>query len=282
MGEIINGKEVALKVKEEIKSFTEGKKEEGKRMPKIASILVGDDGGSIYYMNNQEKVSTSLGVDFKKVVLDKNITEEELINTIDNLNNDNEVDGIILQLPLPKGLNEKNVIKKISVSKDIDCLTFESQGKLYMGEPEFLPCTPNSVVTLLKSLNINLEGKRVVVLGRSNIVGKPVAQLLLNENATVTICHSRTKNLKEVTSEADILVAAIGKPKFIDETYVKEGAIVIDVGTSRFEGKITGDVDFDKVIEKASYLTPVPGGVGALTTTLLVKNACEAYKKHEN
>lgn len=282
MGEIINGKEVALKIKEEIKSFTEGKRKEGKRMPKIASILVGDDGGSIYYMNNQEKVSTSLGVDFKKVVLDKNITEEELINTIDNLNNDNEVDGIILQLPLPKGLNEKNVIKKISVNKDIDCLTFESQGKLYMGEPEFLPCTPNSVVTLLKSLNINLEGKRVVVLGRSNIVGKPVAQLLLNENATVTICHSRTKNLKEVTSEADILVAAIGKPKFIDETYVKEGAIVIDVGTSRFEGKITGDVDFDKVIEKASYLTPVPGGVGALTTTLLVKNACEAYKKHEN
>ncbi|MBS6600473.1 MAG: bifunctional methylenetetrahydrofolate dehydrogenase/methenyltetrahydrofolate cyclohydrolase [Clostridium sp.] len=282
MGEIINGKEVALKVKEEIKSFTEGKKQEGKRMPKIASILVGDDGGSIYYMNNQEKVSTSLGVDFKKVVLDKNITEEELINTIDNLNNDNEVDGIILQLPLPKGLNEKNVIKKISPSKDIDCLTFESQGKLYMGEPEFLPCTPNSVVTLLKSLNINLEGKRVVVLGRSNIVGKPVAQLLLNENATVTICHSRTKDLKEVTSEADILVLAIGKPKFIDETYVKEGAIVIDVGTSRFEGKITGDVDFHKVIEKASYLTPVPGGVGALTTTLLVKNACEAYKKHEN
>ncbi len=282
MGEIINGKEVALKVKEEIKSFTEGKKQEGKRMPKIASILVGDDGGSIYYMNNQEKVSTSLGVDFKKVVLDKNITEEELINTIDNLNNDNEVDGIILQLPLPKGLNEKNVIKKISPNKDIDCLTFESQGKLYMGEPEFLPCTPNSVVTLLKSLNISLEGKKVVVLGRSNIVGKPVAQLLLNENATVTICHSRTKDLKEVTSEADILVLAIGKPKFIDETYVKEGAIVIDVGTSRFEGKITGDVDFHKVIEKASYLTPVPGGVGALTTTLLVKNACEAYKKHEN
>ena len=280
MGEIINGKEVALKVKEEIKSFTEGKKEEGKRMPKIASILVGDDGGSIYYMNNQEKVSTSLGVDFKKVVLDKNIAEEELINTIDDLNNDNEVDGIILQLPLPKGLNEKNVVRKISPSKDIDCLTFESQGKLYMGEPEFLPCTPNSVVTLLKSLNIALEGKKVVVLGRSNIVGKPVAQLLLNENATVTICHSRTKDLKEVTSDADILVAAIGKPKFIDETYVKEGAIVIDVGTSRFEGKITGDVDFDKVIEKASYLTPVPGGVGALTTTLLLKNACEAYKKH--
>lgn len=282
MGEIINGKEVAIKVKEDIKNFVKEKKEEGKRNPKIASILVGDDGGSIYYMNNQEKVSTSLGVDFKKVVLDKTITEEELINTIEDLNCDKEIDGIILQLPLPKSFNEKKVIKKISPSKDIDCLTFESQGKLYMGEPEFLPCTPNSVVTLLKSLNIPLEGKEVVVLGRSNIVGKPVAQLLLNENATVTICHSRTKDLKEVTKRADILVVAIGKPKFLDETYVKDGAIVIDVGTSRFEGKITGDVDFDKVIEKASYLTPVPGGVGALTTTLLVKNACEAYKNHEN
>lgn len=282
MGEIINGKEVAIKVKEDIKNFVKEKKEEGKRNPKIASILVGDDGGSVYYMNNQEKVSTSLGVEFKKVVLDKTITEEELINTIEDLNCDKEIDGIILQLPLPKSFNEKKVIKKISPSKDIDCLTFESQGKLYMGEPEFLPCTPNSVVTLLKSLNIPLEGKEVVVLGRSNIVGKPVAQLLLNENATVTICHSRTKDLKEVTKRADILVVAIGKPKFLDETYVKDGAIVIDVGTSRFEGKITGDVDFDKVIEKASYLTPVPGGVGALTTTLLVKNACEAYKNHEN
>ncbi|MDY4078363.1 MAG: bifunctional methylenetetrahydrofolate dehydrogenase/methenyltetrahydrofolate cyclohydrolase [Clostridium sp.] len=282
MGEIINGKEVAIKVKEDIKNFVKEKKEEGKRNPKIASILVGDDGGSIYYMNNQEKVSTSLGVDFKKVVLDKTITEEELINTIENLNCDKDIDGIILQLPLPKSFNEKKVIKKISPSKDIDCLTFESQGKLYMGEPAFLPCTPNSVVTLLKSLNIPLEGKEVVVLGRSNIVGKPVAQLLLNENATVTICHSRTKDLKEVTKRADILVVAIGKPKFLDETYVKDGAIVIDVGTSKFEGKITGDVDFDKVIEKASYLTPVPGGVGALTTTLLVKNACEAYKNHEN
>lgn len=282
MGEIINGKEVALKVKEEIKNFVNIKKEEGKRAPKIASILVGDDGGSIYYMNNQEKVSTSLGVSFEKVVLDKNITEEELMETIEALNCNKEVDGIILQLPLPKSFNEKKIIRTISPEKDIDCLTFENQGKLYMGEPEFLPCTPNSVVTLLKSLNISLEGKNVVVLGRSNIVGKPVAQLLLNENATVTICHSRTKDLKEVTKGADILVAAIGKPKFIDESYVREGAIVIDVGTSRFEGKITGDVDFDKVINKASYLTPVPGGVGALTTTLLVKNACKAFKKHEN
>ena len=151
-----------------------------------------------------------------------------------------------------------------------------------MGEPEFLPCTPNSVVTLVKSLNMDITGKKVVVLGRSNIVGKPVEQLLLNENATVTICHSRTQNLKEVCKEADILVVAIGRPKFIDETYVNENAVVIDVGTSRFEGKITGDVDFDKVIDKCKAITPVPGGVGALTTTLLIKNACEALKKDEN
>ena len=151
-----------------------------------------------------------------------------------------------------------------------------------MGEPGFLPCTPNSVVTLIKSLNIDLNGKNVVVLGRSNIVGKPVAQLLLNENATVTICHSRTKDLKEVCKRADILVVAIGRPKFIDESYVNENTVVIDVGTSRFEGKITGDVDFDKVIDKCSALTPVPGGVGALTTTLLIKNACEALKEDEN
>lgn len=194
---------------------------------------------------------------------------------------DNNIQGIILQLPLPSNFDEKKIIKEISVEKDIDCLTFESQGKLYMGEPNFLPCTPNSIVTLIKSLNVDITGKNVVVLGRSNIVGKPVAQLLLNENATVTICHSKTKNLKEVCKAADILVVAIGKPKFIDESYVNSNAIVIDVGTSRFEGKITGDVDFDKVIDKCSLLTPVPGGVGALTTTLLINNACEALKKHE-
>ena len=183
---------------------------------------------------------------------------------------------------MPKHINEKRVINEICHDKDIDCLTIESQGRLYMGVEGFLPCTPNSVITLLKSLNVNLEGKEVVVLGRSNIVGKPVAQLLLNENATVTICHSRTKNLKEVCKRADILVVAIGKPKFVDDSYVKDGAIVIDVGTSSVEGKITGDVDFEKVIDKAAFVTPVPGGVGALTTTLLLKNVCEALKKNED
>ncbi|AGX43659.1 bifunctional methylenetetrahydrofolate dehydrogenase/methenyltetrahydrofolate cyclohydrolase [Clostridium saccharobutylicum] len=281
MGQIINGKEVALKVKEDIKNFVSSRKEEKLKIPKIASILVGNDGGSIYYMNSQEKVATSLGVGFLKVTLPEESTDDEVISEIHKLNKDENIQGIILQLPLPKNLNEKKIIKEISIYKDIDCLTFESQGKLYMGEPGFLPCTPNSVVTLIKSLNLDITGKNVVVLGRSNIVGKPVAQLLLNENATVTICHSKTQNLKEVCKKADILVVAIGKPKFIDESYVNENAIVIDVGTSSFEGKITGDVDFDKVIDKCKFLTPVPGGVGALTTTLLIKNACEALKEDE-
>ena len=281
MGQIINGKEVALKVKEDIKNFINDRKEKNLKVPKIASILVGNDGGSIYYMGSQEKVAVSLGAGFLKVTLPENSKNEDVISEIHKLNEDKDVQGIILQLPLPSNFDEKKIIKEISPSKDIDCLTFESQGKLYMGEPKFLPCTPNSVVTLIKSLNIDIAGKNVVVLGRSNIVGKPVAQLLLNENATVTICHSKTKNLREVCKSADILVVAIGRPKFIDETYVNEDAIVIDVGTSSFEGKITGDVDFDKVIDKCKLLTPVPGGVGSLTTTLLIKNACEALEANE-
>jgi len=282
MGQIINGKEVATKVKDEIKSYVLKRTQDGKSIPKIASILVGNDGGSIYYVNSQEKVATSLGLLFTKIVLDANIKEEELMNLILELNNDSSIQGIMLQVPMPKHINENRVINAICPNKDIDCLTIESQGRLYMGVEGFLPCTPNSVVTLLKSLDINLEGKEVVVLGRSNIVGKPVAQLLLNENATVTICHSRTKNLREVCKRADILVVAIGRPKFVDDSYIKDGAIVIDVGTSSVEGKITGDVDFEKVIEKAGFVTPVPGGVGALTTTLLIQNACEALKKNED
>lgn len=282
MGQIINGREIAKAVKEEIKQFVEERAVGNKSIPKIASILVGNDGGSIYYMNNQEKVATSLGLLFNKIILEETTTEEDLIKLIEELNNDKSIHGIIMQLPLPKHINEKKVVNYIHEDKDIDCLSIKSQGKLYMGDKGFLPCTPNSVVTLLKSLGIELSGKEAVVVGRSNIVGKPAAQLLLNENCTVTICHSRTKNLKEVCKRADILIAAIGKPKFIDDSFIKDGAIVIDVGTSSVDGKICGDVDFDKVIDKASFITPVPGGVGALTTTLLIKNACEALKKNED
>ncbi|MBE6048437.1 MAG: bifunctional methylenetetrahydrofolate dehydrogenase/methenyltetrahydrofolate cyclohydrolase [Clostridium sp.] len=282
MGQIINGREVAKVVKENIKAFVDERIKNNKSVPKIASILVGNDGGSIYYMNNQEKVATSLGLLFNKIILDESVKEEELIKIIQDLNKDNTVSGIIMQLPLPKHINEKKVVNYICEDKDIDCLTVKSQGKLYMSDKGFLPCTPNSVVTLLKSLNVDLSGKEAVVVGRSNIVGKPTAQLLLNENCTVTICHSRTKHLKEVCKRADIIVAAIGKPKFIDDSFIKDGAIVIDVGTSSVDGKICGDVDFDKVIDKACFVTPVPGGVGALTTTLLIKNACEALKNNED
>ncbi|AIY82381.1 tetrahydrofolate dehydrogenase/cyclohydrolase catalytic domain-containing protein [Clostridium baratii] len=282
MDKIINGREVSKDIKENIKNFIEERNLKGLKLPKIASILVGNDGGSIYYLNSQEKVATSLGVLFDKIILEDSIKEEDLKNLIIKLNLDDSIHGIMIQLPLPKGINEKNIINTISPKKDIDCLTYESVGKLYLGEEGFKPCTPNSILTLLKSKNIELEGKEVVVLGRSNIVGKPVVQLLLNENATVTICHSRTKNLKEVCKKADILVVAIGKPKFINSEYIKDGAVIIDVGTSSFEGKITGDVDFDDVLDKVSLITPVPGGVGALTTTLLIKNVCEAIEKDEN
>ena len=282
MGKRIDGKEIALEIKEEIKEFINKRKENNLNVPKVASILVGNDGGSLFYLNNQEKVATSLGMEFEKVHLNEEVTEEELINKIDKLNNDNTVSGIILQLPLPKHIDEKKVISAISPKKDVDCLTFVNQGKLYMGEDTFMPCTPKSVLTILKSLNINLEGMEVVVIGRSNIVGKPAGALLLKENCTVTMCHSRTKNLRELCKRADILVVAIGKAKFVDESFVKDGAIVIDVGTNSVEGKITGDVDFDKVIDVASFVTPVPGGVGALTTTLLMKNACEAIEKYED
>ena len=282
MGNKIDGKAIALGIKENIKKNIETRKLNGMNIPKVASILVGNDGGSLFYLNNQEKVAISLGLEFEKIHLSNDVTEENLIKKIEELNNDNSVNGIILQLPLPKNMDEKRVISAISPEKDIDCLTFVNQGKLYMGEETFMPCTPKSVLTLLKSLNINLEGMEVVVVGRSNIVGTPSAALMLKENCTVTICHSRTKNLKEVCKRADILIVAIGKPKFIDDSYIKEDAIVIDVGTNSVEGKITGDVEFEKVIDKASFVTPVPGGVGALTTTLLMKNVCEALEKYEN
>lgn len=281
MGEIINVKEMAAALKAQISDFVGKRVKEGLNAPKIASILVGDDGGSIFYMNNQEKVANSLGIEFERVQLDLSITEEALIGKIVELNNRIDVSGIILQLPLPKSMDEKKVISTISPIKDIDCLTYENQGKLYMGEKRYLPCTPSSVVTILENLSLDLQGKEVVVLGRSNIVGKPVAALMLEKNCTVTICHSKTKNLKEVCKRADILIVAIGRPKYIDSTYIKDGAVVIDVGTSSLNGKITGDVNLEDAINTTSYITSVPGGVGAITTTLLMKNVCEAMKNYE-
>ncbi len=274
MDKILSGKTVAIDIKGQIKNYTEELKASGKSL-KISSILVGDDGGSVYYQNFQEKLANNLGIDFEKIKLDESISEENLKLKIEELNKDDSVNGIMLLLPLPKHIDERAVTNLIDADKDLDCLSEISVGRFYKGEECFMPCTPNSVITLLKAYNIEIEGKEVVIIGRSNIVGKPLFQMFLNENATVTVCHSKTKNLKEVCKRADILVVAIGRANFIDSSYVREGAVVIDVGTSEVNGKITGDVNFDDVYEKASLITPVPGGVGSLTTTLLLKNVCK-------
>lgn len=278
MGIKIDGKRLAQDIREELKKQVENINNNQDVKLCMANILVGNDGGSQFYVRNQNKLCHALGIKVKSINLDECIKEEELLNIINELNNDNEVKGIILQLPLPKHLDESKITSAIDINKDIDGLNSISVGKLYKGEKCFVPCTPRGIIELIKTCDIDIEGSNAVVIGRSNIVGKPVAQLLLNENATVTICHSKTKNLKEICLNADILVSAIGKPHFITKDYVKEGAVVIDVGTSSVNGKMVGDVCFDEVIEKAAYVTPVPGGVGAMTTTMLIKNLCEGLK----
>lgn len=280
MGDIINGKILAEDFKQKIKAQIDEAVSKGYRVPCLATIVVGNDGGSIYYANNQKKLCDKLGLKNRSIFLEETIDEKDLILLIKELNEDNTVDGIMLQVPLPKNLNEEEITNLISPYKDVDGLTDFNNGKFYKGKKAFVPCTPRSVMHLIKSTEMDISGKNAVVIGRSNIVGKPVTQLLLNENATVTVCHSRTKDLKSVCKNADILVVAMGKPKFIDDSYIKEGAVVIDVGTSSVDGKICGDVDFDKVINIASHLTPVPGGVGSVTTTLLIKNTCEAWEKN--
>ncbi len=280
LGTSFSGKSLALKYREDIKLFVEARKINNKSLPFIATILVGNDGGSIFYVNNQIKLCEELGILNKNFFLDENIKEEELISIIEDLNNDENISGIMLQVPLPKHLNEKKITSKISFQKDIDGLTDINTGKFYKGEKCFVPCTPKAIIEIIKNSGISISGKHAVIIGRSNIVGKPVAQLLLNENATVTICHSKTVNLKEVCRTADILVAAIGKPYFVTEEFIKEGAVVIDVGTSMVENKIVGDVLFQAAIEKAAIVTPVPGGVGAMTTTMLLKNVCEALEQN--
>lgn len=276
MGQIIDGKLQAKKYREKIADFVEERIKSGHEVPCIASIMVGNDGGSIYYLENQKKLCDKLGVKFKSIILSEDSAESDIINLINKLNETNNVNGIMLQLPLPEHINEKNVTSIINEGKDIDSLTYENTGKFYRGEKAFVPCTPRSIIELIKSTGIDISGKNAVIIGRSNIVGKPVSQLLLNENATVTICHSKTKNLKNICRNADILVAAVGNPGFITGEYIKEGAIVIDVGTTVVDGKLKGDVCFDEAEKKAAFITPVPGGVGAMTTTMLVLNVCEA------
>lgn len=280
MAKIINGKEVSKKVRESVKAETEKLKAQG-IVPGLAVVIVGDDPASRVYVNNKKKACVEVGFMSEEYALPAETTQEELLALVDKLNKKPEINGILVQLPLPKHLDEKAVIEAISPEKDVDAFHASNVGKIMIGDYKFLPCTPAGVMELIHSENIEISGKNCVVIGRSNIVGKPMAMLLLHENGTVTITHSRTKNLAEITRDADILVAAVGKPKFVTGDMVKEGAVVIDVGMDRDEnGKLCGDVDFDSVEPKASYITPVPGGVGPMTIAMLMKNTLMAAKIH--
>lgn len=276
MWNIIDGKQIAIGYQKEIIEFVKERIDKGLRVPCLSTIIVGDDGGSIYYVSNQNRLCKKLGVEHKIFRLTKDVSQDEILKLIDKLNNDSNVDGIILQVPLPENLDEKEITSSISYKKDVDGLTDVNTGKFYVGDKCFIPCTPKSVIELIKSTKVPISGMNAVVLGRSNIVGKPILQLLLDENATVTICHSKTKNIKEICNKADILVCAIGRPNYVDSNFIKNGAIVIDVGTTMVNGSICGDVNFDDSKERAGFITPVPGGVGSMTTTMLLKNTCEA------
>ena len=275
---IIDGKAVSAKIREELKKETEQLNKKGIK-PGLAVVIVGNDPASRTYVNNKKKGCAEVGIYSEEYALPEETTQEELLELVDKLNKKEDINGILVQLPLPKHIDDKAVIAKISPKKDVDAFHVENVGRIMLGEYKFLPCTPAGVMELLKAYDIDPAGKECVIIGRSNIVGKPMAMLLLHANGTVTVCHSKTKNLKDVTNRADILVSAIGKAKFVSADMVKEGAVVIDVGINRDEnGKLCGDVDFENVKEKASYITPVPGGVGPMTITMLLKNTIEASK----
>lgn len=280
MGKRIEGKLIAEAFRNEIREFVSDNQAKSLRVPKLAIIMVGLDGGSSFYVRNAKKLAENLGLNCEVFHFEDDTSEESVIDTIEDLNLKEDVDGIMLQLPLPDNFNEKYVISKINCNKDIDGLTYKNVGKFYSGEKCFIPCTPRGIMELIKSTGVNIKGKNAVVVGRSNIVGKPIAQLLLDQNATVTICHSKTEGLKNICAKADILVSAVGKPDFITGDFVKAHAIVIDVGTTMVGGKLKGDVIFIEAIEKADFVTPVPGGVGAVTTTMLLKNTCEAFEEN--
>ncbi|MGN0475945.1 MAG: bifunctional methylenetetrahydrofolate dehydrogenase/methenyltetrahydrofolate cyclohydrolase FolD [Ruminococcus sp.] len=282
MALIIDGKKVSAEVKEQVRLETLELAKKGIK-PGLAVIIVGDDPASRVYVNNKKKACEAVGFLSREYALPASTSQEELLSLVEKLNKDKEINGILCQLPLPKGLDEKAVIEAISPLKDVDAFHAINVGKIMIGDYDFLPCTPAGVMEMLHSYKIPVEGKKCVVIGRSNIVGKPMAMLLLHENGTVTITHSRTKNLPDVTREADILVAAIGKPKFVTADMVKEGAVVIDVGMDRDEnGKLCGDVDFENVKDKCSAITPVPGGVGPMTIAVLMKNTLKACKIQNN
>ena len=282
MYQIIDGKKVSQKVKDELKVKVEKLKKDG-IFPGLAVIIVGNDSASRVYVNNKKKACEYIGIRSEEYALPEETTEEELLSLVKELNEKKDIHGILCQLPLPKHINEETILNSIDPKKDVDAFHPVNVGKIMIGNFDFLPCTPAGVMELIEETGIDLTGKQCVVVGRSNIVGKPQAMLLLHKNATVTICHSKTKDLKEVCKTADILVVAVGRAKMVDESYIKEGAVVIDVGMDRDEnGKLCGDVDFESACKKASYITPVPGGVGPMTIATLMKNAVTAAIKQEN
>ena len=277
--QIIDGKKVSAEVKANVKRLTDELKAKHNITPGLAVVIVGDDPASRVYVNNKKKACEAVGFISEEYALPASTTQEELLSLVETLNNKADINGILVQLPLPKHLDDKAVIAAIDPKKDVDAFHAVNVGKIMLGEYDFLPCTPAGVMEMLHAYEIPVEGKECVVIGRSNIVGKPMGMLLLHENGTVTICHSRTKNLAEVCRRADILVAAVGIPKFVKADMVKDGAVVIDVGMDRDEnGKLCGDVDFENVKEKCSYITPVPGGVGPMTIATLMKNTLKACK----
>ncbi len=270
---------MSAEVKANVKKQTEELKEKYGVTPGLAVVIVGDDPASRVYVNNKKKACEAVGFMSEEYALPAETTQEELLALVNKLNDKEDINGILVQLPLPRHLDDKAVIEAISPLKDVDAFHAVNVGKIMLGEYDFLPCTPAGVMEMLHSYDIPVEGKECVVIGRSNIVGKPMGMLLLHENGTVTICHSRTKNLAEVCRRADILVAAVGIPKFVKADMVKDGAVVIDVGMDRDEnGKLCGDVDFDNVKDKCSFITPVPGGVGPMTIATLMKNTLKACK----
>jgi methylenetetrahydrofolate dehydrogenase (NADP+)/methenyltetrahydrofolate cyclohydrolase len=281
MAEIISGKVVSQAKREELRQRVAQLNEKGIQVG-LAVIIVGNNSASRVYVNNKKKGCEEIGVNSYEYALPEETTQKELLSLIDELNNDSKIDGILCQLPLPSHIDEQAVINAINPEKDVDAFHPFNVGHIMIGDYTFLPCTPAGIMEMLKFYNISVAGKKCVVIGRSNIVGKPMAMLLLKENGTVEICHSRTKNLKEETLSADILVAAVGKAYFVTADMVKDGAVVIDVGMNRNEeGKLCGDVCYDEVFSKASYITPVPGGVGPITITMLLENtvrAAEIYK----
>lgn len=278
MATLIDGKKISQEIKDELKAKAAELKAAGKE-PCLAVILVGEDPASKVYVGNKKKACEYIGIRSESYELPESTSESELLELIERLNADEKVNGILVQLPLPSHINEKAVIRSISPAKDVDGFHPENVGALLIGEKGYVSCTPAGVIELLKRTGVSIEGKECVVIGRSNIVGKPMGVLLLRENGTVTICHSRTKDLKNVCKRADILVAAVGKPKMIDHEYIKEGAVVIDVGIHRMEnGKLCGDVDFADVEGMVSAITPVPGGVGPMTIAMLMKNCIDSVE----